>query len=157
MYKKTYSFLGGALLVALMTQSFAHAVEIDTSAITGEWECTQIIKNNNVIIKSNDQYYENGTYFSDSKIQFGNEKKTIHTSMKTKSAWALDQDQMLVFTKTKLLKVDSDDKTYEQALKKEYEQYPNAAAQIAALSKNKMILQVMKPFKVVEPIECMKK
>ena len=77
--------------------------------------------------------------------------------MKTKSAWALDQDQMLVFTKTKLLKVDSDDKTYEQALKKEYEQYPNAAAQIAALSKNKMILQVMKPFKVVEPIECMKK
>lgn len=152
---KTKSFIGTVLLTMISTYGFAQTT--DLSLITGEWVCTQEIKNNHVLIQSIDQYYENGTYFSDSKIQFGNDQKTIHTTMKTKSAWALDENQALVFSKTKLLKVDSDDKNYEKALKKEYEQYPNAVAKILELSKNKMTLEVTKPFKVAEPIECAKK
>lgn len=157
MYIKTYALISTLLLSLMSIQGFAKQTEIDTSLIAGEWMCTQEIKNNNVFIQSTDQYYENGTYFSDSKIQFGNDVKTIHTQMKTKSAWALDEHQTLIFTKTKLLKVDSDDKTYEKALEKEYEQFPNAQAKILELSKKKMRLEVVKPFKVLEPIECTRK
>lgn len=157
MYTKTYALISTLMLSLMSMQGFAKQTEIDSSLIAGEWMCTQEIKNNNVLIQSTDQYYENGTYFSDSKIQFGNDVKTIHTQMKTKSAWALDQNQILVFSKTKLLKVDSDDKTYEKALEKEYEQYPNAEAKILELNKKKMRLEVTKPFKVLEPIECTQK
>ena len=157
MYTKTYALISTLMLSLMSMQGFAKQTEIDPSLIAGEWMCTQEIKNNNVIIQSTDQYYENGTYFSDSKIRFGNDVKTIHTQMKTKSAWALDENQILVFSKTKLLKVDSDDKTYEKALEKEYEQYPNAEAKILELNKKKMRLEVIKPFKVLEPIECTRK